>query len=262
MQIEGIPITSASIINCYRRYYPQFWNQVSSQNLFHYLNLWGIRVSTCDTSLPDDMVGGIRVNNLNFYEVLVSSASTDPSPALIANPLADARRLGGAAFVKEGQYSYRYIGTKHPTWKPHPAFCPTAPMTVYRWMPTAEEIAAWRKQKKPLSTAFEEAVKAGKVKISKSPDTCIHRAWSTTKFYNDSAGCQILSDYKTLNELGNWAKSHIDKKYGNVFMYTLFTKQQFIDANKVTVFSQTPVSSKPQQGSGNFIEEILKRIKK
>jgi hypothetical protein len=239
MKIEKIPVNTTTILNTYKRYYPDYFKQISNANKFQYLLLWGIRVSTCDTSLPDDLVGGLRVNNLNFWESIVSEASTEPSPALIAKPLRDAKALGGAAFVKQGQYAFRYIGTNH-MWRPYPAFCPTKAMDVYRYVPTAKEIADWKNNKIPLSKVFDDAVKPdanGKTRaiVSKSPDTCIHRAFSKDKFYNDSAGCQILSNYDALTKLGTWANQHIKKGYGNSFIYTLFTKDQFVSANKAVV---------------------------
>jgi hypothetical protein len=239
MKIDKIPVTTESILKTYRRYYPNYFKQISDANKFQFLLLWGVRVSTCDTSLPDDVVGGLRVNNLNFWESVISDASTEPSPALIAKPLSDAKKLGGAAFVKEGQYGFKYIGTNH-LWRPYPAFCPTKPMDVYRYVPTAKEIADWKANKIPLSSVFNAAVKPdanGKTRaiLSKSPDTCIHRAYSKNKFYNDSAGCQILTNYDSLKKLGTWANEHIAKKYGNSFIYTLFTKEQFVTANKTNI---------------------------
>lgn len=232
-KIEGIEVNTTSILNCYRRYYPETYNQIVQKNRFHFLNLWGIRVSTCDTALPDDIIGGIRVNNFNFVESISAAASTDPSPKYVGKPISsNAARAGGTAFVKEGQYTYRYNGTRHPLWKPYPSFCPTKAMAVYRWNPSPQQIDVSRKTKKPLSSFFEEALKTGKVKLSTSRDTCIHRAWSRTTLFADSAGCQVFSDLEALNTLGKWANEHIAKKYGNIFVYTLFTKQQFVDANK------------------------------
>jgi len=104
-------------------------------------------------------------------------------------------------------------------------------MAVYRWNPTAQEISTAKSKKLPLSSFFDAALKAGRVKVSTSIDTCIHRSWASTKFYSDSAGCQIFADMKTLNTLGDWATAHIKKGYGNFFVYTLFTKEQFVKAN-------------------------------
>jgi len=167
--------------------------------------LWGVRVSTCDTSLPDDIVGGLRINNFNFFESVVSTASTEPSPSWIANPMSDARRLGGAAFVKDGQYAYRYMGKRHNQFAPYPSFCPIKPMDVYRFTPTQAEVNDWKRNKIPLSKAFEQAVKSGRAIASKSPDTCIHRSWGKERLFNDSAGCQILTNSK------NWWEVTIPK---------------------------------------------------
>jgi len=232
MNIEGIPINSTTIGRCYQRYYPTTYREITNPARIEYLHLWGIRVATCDTSLPDDLVGGLRTNLLNLQESVVSKASTEPSPRNLANLYdAEAKAKGGAAFVMEGQYPFRYIGTNS-RWKPLPAFCPTAPVRVYRWMPTPAQVTAWKQGKQAASAMFEADLKAGKVKRSTSSDTCIHRTWGKEKLLADSAGCQVLTDDATLITLGKWADDHIRKKYGNLFVYTLFTKEQFLAANR------------------------------
>jgi hypothetical protein len=232
MKIEGITLSSASILNCYKKFYPKTYNTIL-KNRFYELQLFGIRLSTCDTSMPDDLIGGLVVNRFNLFEVVVSKGSTEPSPKNIAELYdAEARRKGGAAFMKEGQYIYRYRGRKNGRFAPLPSFCPIVPTTVYRWMPTNEQIKSWNRGKGvPLSKNFEQAIKDGLVKISTSTDTCIHKSWSKDKFFSDSAGCQILTDDKALSTLGTWAEEHMRKKYGNNFTYTLFTKEQFVSAN-------------------------------
>lgn len=230
--VDGIDINSATIGNCYKMFYPNTYKRLLEKNRFHYLELWGIRMSTCDTSLPDDYLGGIRINNFNFLEVVSAAASTDPTPKYVGAPVdAAARAAGGTAYVKEGQHTYNYIGKTHRLWKPYPAFCPTRAMPVYRWNPTAQEVATAKQKKLPLSSFFDAALKAGKVKVSTSIDTCIHRAWSSTKLNADSAGCQVFANLSTLETLGGWATAHIKKGYGNFFIYTLFTKEQFLQAN-------------------------------
>ena len=105
----------------------------------------------------------------------------------------------------------------------------------------------------PLSTLFEAAVKNKTVKISLSSDVCIHITWSKEKLWNDSAGCQVLTNDNTLKTLGNWATEHQKKKFGNVYTYTLFTKQQFLAANARRVTSMS-TSLKPSTSdtSGNL----------
>lgn len=261
-KVEGIEINAQTIKNCYRRYYPASYKQIED-NLFHYLHLFGIRVSTCDTSVPDDLVGGLRINNLNFLESVVSEASTEPSPKNIGK-LADAKIImqGGAAFIIPGQYTYSYIGTKHPKWKPHPSFCPLRPVKVYRWMPSSAEIKAWNNGNgTPISTLFDKAVREKKVKISTSPDVCIHRSFSKQKLWADSAGCQILTNYEALGTLGKWANEHISKKYGNSFLYTLFTKEQFVAANtggSQMIVTPTRTNTKPNTDtSSGFWQKLL-----
>lgn len=253
-KIEGIEINSDTITNCYKKFYPATY-KIMQENLFHYLHLFGIRVSTCDTSIPDDIVGGLRVSNLGFNELVTSQASTDPSPkTLVKLHDAEAISKGGTAFMMPGQYDYYYNGTNHKKWRPFPSFCPAKPVRVYRWMPSKEAVAAWKNGAgKPLSELFESAVKSGLVKISTSSDTCIHRAWSSQKLYADSAGCQVLSDYNSLTKLGKFASDHIKKRYGNIFTYTLFTAEQFVQANRgfsyVPIYPTTGIS-KPADTSG------------
>lgn len=265
MIIEGITVNSDTIVKTYKRFYPSFWSDLEKANNFHYLNLWGIRVSTCDTSLPDDLVGGIRVNNFNFYETVVSKASTEPSPRNIAELYdAEARAKGGAAFMAEGQYLYRYMGTNFKKFKPLPSFCPITPTKVYRWQPTQAEIKAWNNGKgRPLSSSFADALKRGAVKISTSTDTCIHKTWAKEKLMGDSAGCQVLTDDTSLKTLGSWATSHINKGYGKIFTYTLFTKEQFLTANRrisaIPVPTVRTITSTPNKQTTGF-QEFLKTL--
>lgn len=232
--INGIPVNATTIKNCYKKFYPSTYKLLIEENLFHYLHLWGIRVATSDTSLPDDYIGGMRINNLNFLEIVSSKGSTDPSPkSLITLHDNEAKLKGGTAFVAEGQYTYTYMGSNFKVFSPLPSFCPTKPTKVYRWNPSASDIKAWNDGKgKPLSTLFDLALKNKKVTISTSSDTCIHRTWAKQQLWNDSAGCQVLTDDSTLRTLGKWAVEHQRKKFGNSFIYTLFTKQQFITANQ------------------------------
>lgn len=236
-QIDGIPISAGTITNTYRRYYP---TQFAASSKYNFVNLFGIRVSTSDTSKLDDFVGAIRLSSLyssfDGYEILVCKASTEPSPLYIAKPFDyEAIRKGGAAFLKEGQHIYYLINPRSvkPIWSDRGkncAFCPTNEVPVYRFKPTQTDINLWRQGRQSISKNFERGVG---VKLSTSSDTCIHKAWSET-LYNDSAGCQVISpsDLPIFRNICSWAQLHLNKGYGNAFTYTLFTRQQFITANK------------------------------
>jgi hypothetical protein len=226
--INGIDINATTLGNAYKRYYPNEYNDVVNNKLIFYTLLFGIRTSTCDTSLPDDLIGAIRMNYFANMEVVVSDASTDPSPKNLKTLFdAEARAKGGTAWVKEGQHLYRYYGTNHPTYKPLPSFYPIKPMTVYRWSPSQQDIQNWEKNKVPLSKRFEEAKRNGQAKISTSNDTMIHKTWSSDKLWADSAGCQVLRDKTVLKTLGDWASEHLKKKYTDIFTYTLFSAEEF-----------------------------------
>jgi hypothetical protein len=225
-------ITANTVKRAFDRFYPKTLSPVSQGNLIYYLNLFAIRTSTCDTSLPDDIIGGIRLSTFNNWEIIISKASTDPSPKNLQTLFdAEARQKGGTAWVKEGQHLYTYLGTNHKKFKPLPAFAPVKPMQVYRWSPTKAEVDAAKRGGTPLSALFKTYKEKGLVKISNSTDTMIHKTWAKEKLWADSAGCQVLTDDNTLRTLGTWANDHIKKKYGNLFTYTLFTSEQFQSAN-------------------------------
>lgn len=71
---------------------PTFIPRAESKPFYRQLFLFGIRVSSCDTALPDDIIGGIRFmpNRLStggFWEIEVTNASTDPSPLYLQPPV-------------------------------------------------------------------------------------------------------------------------------------------------------------------------------
>jgi hypothetical protein len=247
-KIDGIPITAETIANTYRKYYP---TQFAASSKYNLVNLFGIRVSTSDTSKLDDFVGAIKLSSgytsLDGYEMLVCKASTEPAPLYISKPFDyESVRKGGAAFLKEGQHIYYLITPRSvkPSWSDggrNCAFCPTTEVPVYRFRPTQTDINLWRQKKQSISKNFEKNLiyantskknQNGVPFLSTSTDTCIHKAWSET-LYNDSAGCQVISpsDLPTFRNICNWAQQHLNKGYGNTFTYTLFTKEQFRTAN-------------------------------
>jgi hypothetical protein len=245
--VEDIPINADTIVKAYKKYYSLQFENPS----YKLLNLFGIRVSTSNVAQPDDFLGAIRLNSgyttLDYYDFVICRASTEASPVWVSKPFdSEARRKGGTAFLREGQHLYEYISPKNSpsSWSDGSrtcSFCPITPRPVYRWLPTQVEINAYRKGAS-ISANFERDLiasrklnfKNSRVKLSDSTDTCIHRAWNLP-FTNDSAGCQVIhpNDVATsFRTICSWAKQHIDKKYPNTFVYTLFTKEQFLAANR------------------------------
>jgi len=220
MKIENIEINGESISNAIRKFYPDYINLVESQQLFNYVLIFGIRVDTCDTGLPDDYIGAIRleksiVTGNAYWNYILTNGSTDPSPYYIENPLKVAKVAGGTAWVKEGQYIYYkmdggYMG--------FPAFHPKDPIKVYRWNPKTPG----------------EKFNASKAILGTSPDTLIHRSWASERFSNDSAGCQIFKNNALLKDLASWADVHIKMYKLNSFTYTLLTKEQFVKGNSIS----------------------------
>jgi hypothetical protein len=265
--VEGIPINTQTLMNAYKMWYPLTYQKILEKNKFHYLYLWGIRVSSCDTSLPDDIMGGLRVNRLNMLELVVSKASTDPSPKNITQ-LYDAEAIakGGAAYVKEGEHQYYYYGTNHPRFKPLPAFAPVRPIPVYRWKPNNNDLKNWKGRGTPLTSSLEIAKREGRVKNSTSTDVLIHRSWGKEKLWADSAGCQVITNDNTLRTLGTWATNHRSMKYPNLMTYTLFTKEQFVAANRNASRTSTTNPNRPPApsptGGGSLWDTIFNIFKR
>lgn len=209
--MSNFTVNTKVIVDAIRHYYPDTINQVEQNKWYNYISLFGVRIETCDTGKADDVIGCIWMNALGVWCSLICAASTDPSPGYINKPLADAAKLGGTAWVKEGQYAYFYS----PNCKGFPGFRPINAVPVYR-MPAGEGLDVSR------------------ATLSLSPDTLIHRSWGNV-FKKDSAGCNILKNTQDLQNIVNMAKEHIKKYKLNTFMYTLLTRQQ------VEAVTNTPV---------------------
>lgn len=234
MEIDGIKIDGDSIVRAIEYTYPSgiiFPSAVKKNNVYLFTFLFGIRVSTCDTKMPDDIIGGVRLRKgflgRNEWEIILSDATTDPSPYWLEKPMADAKSLGGTAWVKEGQYEYQLS-----SYRDYPAFRPVYPIPVYRWSPTKSQINIAKSSGKSLSADFEMAKNNGQAKLSTSLDTLIHRTWRTSNLVNESAGCQVFANNGALITLAQWANIHIKSKYDPNFVYTLLSKDDFLAANK------------------------------
>lgn len=240
MEIGGIRLTGDSIVRAIMNNYPNGkinLDVIRKKPLYNYLFLFGIRISTCDSGMPDDAIGGVRlVKSLmgyDFWQILFSEATTDPSPYWLVNPMSDAAQYGGTAWVKEGQWNYGLGGDYHG----EPCFRPKEPITVYRWTPSKAEIADSKKNKIALSSRFDLAKESGNIKTSQTDTVLIHRSWNPNKLWKDSAGCQVFAQNGQLETLYSWAKLHnsiYKTPYNNTFTYTLLNREQFVRANMLT----------------------------
>lgn len=220
MEIDNIEINGDTVANAIRKYYPNYINLVESQQLFNYVLIFGIRVDTCDTGLPDDFLGAIRlekslVTGNPYWNYILTNGTTDPSPEYLVKTIdKQARVAGGTAWVRDGQHIYYKISGGY---KGFPAFAPKDKVEVYRWMP------------KTSGEKFDPS----KAKLSTSIDCFIHRSWALDRFTTDSAGCQVFKNNALLKELALWADVHIKIYKLNSFTYTLLTKNQFVKGNSL-----------------------------
>lgn len=242
---------SSTIVNGIDFAYPNTLKNIQDNKLYAYLTLFAIRISTCDTSQPDDWIGGIRLMpsaNGDYWQMELSHASVDPSPYyrthLIGGSQGEAARKGGTAWFKEGKYAYYLI-----KYDKYPAFAPVNKIPVWRWNPkTNEEYFsqfAYGGQGGGVINRNGVEIETGNKAIqSDVTDTLIHRSWSSIfrdangnitagKFSNDSAGCQVFENNLGLITLEKWAKEHIRKQgYPNTFMYCLINKNQFLQGQE------------------------------
>lgn len=229
-KIGDIVVTADNVVNAIKYNYPNTFAQVENENspLYEYLFLFGIRTSTCDTAIPDDLLGGLRympnaLSTGGYWEMILTDGTTDPSPKYVQPGVFfdnEARKKGGTAWVKEGQYYYQRYGNYHGS----PAFNPvlwkdaggnTRGIPVYRWNP------------KFAGDKFDPK----KAIISESNSCYIHRHWSSERYWGDSAGCQVFNNNALLEDLDKWAIAHNKHKtYPKRYLYTLLTSTQFLDA--------------------------------
>lgn len=236
-------LTISQVINTIKALYPNTIDYVEKNKLYGFLNLFGVRGKTCDTSQYDDIIGGFWLEDSIYkkfpnYESIMSNASTDPSPKYVATPYdAEARRKGGTAWVMEGQHLY-YLAS----WQGAPAFFPKAPIPVYRM---------------PAGKTLDKTIAIR----STSTDTLIHRSWGATKLWNDSAGCQVVR-LDDMRKLGDRARIHLrkypqlkDKNGFSYFTYTLLTQEQIDKYGTPTGMS----AMLPKFSWDNFMKTVFNR---
>lgn len=261
LNIDGIEVNANTVVNAIKYYYPKTFEFAEKNQAYNYLFLFGIRVSACDTSLPDDIIGAIRyaksATGGGYYEGLISAATTDPSPyyqippvnkvngkcpnATVKSPSgkvksvrtepctgnrypnkccsyfdSEARTKGGTAWVAVGQHIYKLYRNGQ-LFKGFPAFSPVDEVEVYRWYPSY------------VGDVFSES----KALKSTSTSCYIHRSWWSDKLFNDSAGCQVITDNNLLRKMKDWALAHNkNSNYPKFYTYTLLSKEQFVNANR------------------------------
>jgi hypothetical protein len=234
MFVEHIPIDGDTIAKAIMSTYPRGkinLDEIKKNKLYNYVVLFGIRLETCDSGLMDDAIGGIRLRKSltplvdDYWEIIKSNATTDPTPYWLINSIDAIPAKYGTAWTVEGQYGFYPAGN----FKGYPSFRPVDPITVYRWKPSKAEI----KSGKPLSSFFEAAKARGEVKIvAPTTSILIHRSWGSSS--RNSAGCQVFSDNSALTRLYSWGLLH-NKLFKTPMIYTLLTKNQFVNANKNSV---------------------------
>ena len=251
MFVEHIPVNAETIVNAIKSYYPNGrinLDEVKKNKLYNFVTLFGIRLETCDSGLMDDAIGGIRLRKSltpladDYWEIILSNATTDPTPFWLLNSTDPIPAKYGTAWVVEGQYRFYPAGN----FKGYPSFRPVDPITCYRWKPSKEEIKKAKATGKPLSSFFEAAKARGEVKIIEPTETIlIHRSWGSSS--KNSAGCQVFSDNSALSRLYNWALLHnslykTPQKTPVPLIYTLLTKTQFVTPNQS--YSVSPIKEK------------------
>lgn len=267
MKLEGIEINGQNIANAIAKYYPNSINPIINKKLIDYVIIFGIRVETCDTGIPDDYLGAIRLQTSLtgsvYWEFVLTEGTTDPSPKYLKAKVdkngkqihwwfdEEAKSKGGTAWVKEGAHIY-YLNNP----------CNKGPWSIFNPEPSENRVTSKNADcyhnypsfgpgsiikdektgKKVLTIGnlpiyrwnpsyAGEKFDASKAKLSDTTSCYIHRSWSPEKFTNDSAGCQVFKNNGLLWDLRDWAKTHINLYGNNAFSYILLTKQQFLQAN-------------------------------
>ena len=254
---------------------PTFITQVENQKLYYYFLLFGIRISSCDTSLPDDIMGGIRFvpnrwTSGGSWELEVANASLDPSPLYLQPPVNKVNGrcpLVNIPMPNGRNYSVQTTNCNDGIW----SGVGTNPFTnkccvLFDAQARNEGGAAWIAPGQYLyyyygdfkgEPAFAPA-KGGVVTYRWAPSrpgetfnpnkvvrettnqsTLIHRTWFKDRLFNDSAGCQVIPASESLLKLAYWAKKHNSMGYPKNYQYTLMNKEDFTTANapKPTTFN-------------------------
>jgi hypothetical protein len=163
------------------------------------LNVFGIRSSGGMTNTFNDIVGALRMNHGNMWEVLLCDATTDPGLYWLQHPM----NVAGTAVLMPGQYINSHKTGLH--------------KGQYRALVQCGKLRVWRDKDKDNEYDYTTPQDATNTGIN------IHHAGTNSTVIDKwSAGCQVLAKLIEFDALMEQVNEHIGKGYPDLFDYTLF----------------------------------------
>jgi hypothetical protein len=185
------------------------------------LNIVGIRNNKpVSPSEFDDLIVFFYYDKDGKVKGSICPATTDPSVDYLRNPLSEAKKLGGTAILKSGQYVDTYeIGYHKGEYLA--LVQRLRPVTVIR----DDDRDAFINYLAPTTTGFY-GINIHRASKGKNNEKIIGL---------DSAGCQVFRDEKDFDEMMVLASRH-RSLYGNKFTYTLIDLRDAIKFRNTTIF--------------------------
>lgn len=189
-----LDITTDLLIENYKK------NNYILKNGVYQLNIFGIRANTPANNKFDDIVGGLRMNHGDSWEVLLCKATTDPGFYWLQNPM----NIEGTAILVPGQYIGSHkLGLHRGQYR---AFVQCGKMRFYR--------DSNKDQKYDLEPT---TIQMGVIGCN------IHHAGINSTIIDKwSAACQVVAKLTEYNELIAQADDHLSENWETLFNYTLF----------------------------------------
>lgn len=184
------------------------------------LNVVGIRNNKPASPLEfDDFIVYFYFDDKGKPKGKITPATTDPSVDYLRNPLSDAKRLGGTAILKSGQYIDTYTIGYHKG-EYLALVQKLKPVTVTR----DDDRDAFINYLAPTTTGFY-GINIHRASRGKNNEKIIGL---------DSAGCQVFRDERDFDEMMVLASRH-RSLYGNKFTYTLIDLRDAIKFRNTTI---------------------------